>query len=77
MQIKILIFGGLYEVIKESILYVEDVFTTNSLIENLNSKYPGLQDMQYQISVNKNIIYQNTNLKDMDELALLPPFAGG
>ncbi len=55
-----------------------------SLVENLTIlttelelKYPKLKDLNYKFAVNQTMVTENINLADNDEIALLPPFAGG
>ena len=54
---------------------------TTSTVEHLNklilSKYKPLKDAVYTLVCNKKIIQNNQPLKAKDEIALLPPFAGG
>jgi len=47
------------------------------LLETLKTKYSLLQTADFQVSVNFTIIQDNPILNDGDEIALLPPFAGG
>ena len=51
------------------------------LTEALNTAYPRIGDLIQQrrvlISVNQEIAHPETEIKDGDEVALLPPFAGG
>lgn len=49
----------------------------NSLKENLFNEFPKLKKYKFQIAVNKEKIENNISLGDDDEVALLPPFAGG
>ena len=51
------------------------------LIAALDGAYPQigelLQKRKVLVSVNQEIAHPDTNIKDGDEVALLPPFAGG
>lgn len=53
----------------------------NTSIQELESllleRYPSLENMTYNIALNLSITDKTTLLKDGDELAFLPPFAGG
>ncbi len=77
MKIKILFFGNLTEVIGSNELSLSDIEHTDGLNNNLQYDYPELKAMTYRIAVNQEIINGNISLKDGDEVALLPPFAGG
>ena len=46
------------------------------LLDYLYSKYPGLKGKEFQVSQNQELISNKTNITG-EELALLPPFAGG
>ena len=43
----------------------------------LLTKYPKLQNISFIIAVNQTIVSENTTVNESDEIALLPPFAGG
>jgi len=77
MKIKVLLFGALSNIADKSILYIENVIDTESLVLNLEKDYPKIINRKYKISVNQNIINENYVFKENDEVALLPPFAGG
>jgi len=77
MNIEILLFGRLTEVVGESSLQLEDVADTNQVIKYLHDKYTGLQQMNYQVAVDQVIIHHNKLLTDGMKVALMPPFSGG
>jgi len=51
------------------------------LVHLLHAQYPQVGEMivkkQVLISINQEIAHQETEIKPTDEIALLPPFAGG
>lgn len=51
------------------------------LVELLNAGYPMIGELIYKkkvlVSVNQEIAHDETEIRDGDEIALLPPFAGG
>ena len=77
MQVKILIFGQLAEIVSDHTLTIADIADTNSLVKELNKRYPALVQARYIIAVDKQTVTTNTNLKDGSTVALLPPFSGG
>ncbi|UCG28966.1 MAG: MoaD/ThiS family protein [Bacteroidales bacterium] len=77
MKIEVLFFGVLTEVSKVDKLVIHDVKNLEGLMNELNIRYPDLQKYTFQISVNREIIHKNKSFKDGDEVAFLPPFAGG
>ena len=76
MQINIIIFGQLCELLGENLI-LSDISDTDSLIAFLNKKYSGLVDKKYMIAVNKKLITANTILTDNSTVALMPAFSGG
>lgn len=76
MQINIIIFGQLCELLGEN-LVLNDINDTDSLITVLNKNYSGLMDTKYIIAVNKKLITGNTLLMDNSIVALMPAFSGG
>lgn len=77
MKIKILFFGILSDITGKEELHLTDVNFTGELNSRLHSMYPRITNVTYRIAVNKEMISNDTKLKDGDEVALLPPFAGG
>lgn len=79
MNIKLLLFGVLADIVGEKSLNLEekDIKSTDDLLRYTKTRYPELEKYKFQVSVNQSIITENTILKNKDEVALLPPFAGG
>lgn len=77
MQIQIMIFGQLTDIINNNTLTVTGIADTNSLVTELNKRYPALADTKYMMAVNKQTVTANTALKEDSIVALLPPFSGG
>lgn len=76
-RIKILAFGMVAEKINATEFYLQDVNSTNELLDILHEKYPQLKEMKFTLSVNRNIANQNVSINAGSEVALLPPFSGG
>ena len=59
----------------------EELFNHYSSIQELRTdllvKYPDLGKINFKIAVNHTIIEDNCDVIGNDEIALLPPFAGG
>ena len=58
----------------------EQFSSVNSLYElqsKIESQYPEIKRITYALAVNQSIIRVDVELNDYDEIALLPPFAGG
>ncbi len=81
MKITILFWGVLTEVTQEQQIDLEVDSTTNllQLKEQLIRQYPDLIKYHHQIAVNQDLaqIEEELVLKEGDEIALMPPYAGG
>jgi molybdopterin converting factor small subunit len=55
--------------------------SVKNVIELVNKRYPKIGELIYQkkilVSVNQEIAHDDTKVQEGDEVALLPPFAGG
>ncbi len=79
MNIRIRYFGQIAEVIgkEEEHRDVTDGSTLNELELELKSRYK-LEDIYYQIALNQQMEeIKETVLNNNDEVAFMPPFAGG
>ncbi len=77
MNITVLIFGQLEEITDSAKLSFDNVKDTNSLVHELEIRYPSFTSASYTIAVDKKIIKENTSLNPGATVALLPPFSGG
>lgn len=77
MKVNVLLFGSLIEKTGKTEISVKNIETSNKLIEELSERYPFLMKTTFAVAVNQTIIKGNIQLNDGDEIALLPPFAGG
>ena len=76
MHVEVLFFGKLIEITGSS-LVLEQVTTTDELLQQLRLQYPLLAAEKYIVAVDKKTIATNTTLTDNCTVALLPPFSGG
>lgn len=76
MAVKIRLFGQLKDITGESELF-SDAADTERLTREMAIRYPGLENLNYLIAVDRNIVQANTEIKAGQELALLPPYSGG
>ena len=73
--IKIISFGRLKEILGSDLeLEAEN---SDGLLNQLNEKFPQLKNLILRIAVNQTIISENTDLKNNDVVALMPPYSGG
>ncbi len=78
MKINVLFFGNLKEITQVHQLEVGLVQTLSALQEYLNDRFPELREQPYKLALNQALVHvENKKLNDGDEVALLPPYAGG
>jgi molybdopterin converting factor small subunit len=77
MRVTVLFFGVLSEVAETGTKFYNDVNSLEHLKIRLSDDYPQMVHYSYRVSVNNEIMDEDRLLKDGDEIALLPPFAGG
>ena len=79
LNINIKYFGMLEEAVKadSEIIKVNNSVTVEELKRVILEKHPKLKKMDFQVARNLSIAAGDEIVNDNDELALLPPFAGG
>ena len=77
MELRIMIFGQLTDIINGNELILTDITDTNNLVSELNKRFPAMAGTKYMMAVNKQTVTANTILKEDSIIALLPPFSGG
>lgn len=75
-MIKLKVFGQLTDIIESEEIVLESS-SLDDLKKELIRSYPILEKYSYQFSVNHEIVFENKHLNPEDEIAILPPFAGG
>ena len=79
MKISVKYFGLIAEktnVGSEEIL-IDNSANLNLFLDSLKEKHPFLANLSFKTAVNQIIINENQDLKENDEVAILPPFSGG
>jgi len=77
MKVTVLFFGVLTEITGTGTKFYNDVRTLEDLKIRIADDYPEIVHYDFMVSLNNEIISENPVLNDGDEIALLPPFAGG
>jgi len=77
MQVRVIFFGVLAEVATINVKFYSDVRSLGHLKMLIQDDFPEFVHYNFRISVNSIIVNNDPELKDGDEIALLPPFAGG
>ncbi len=76
MAVKILLFGQMKQITGASEI-ITDATDTDALVREMAIRFPLLENLNYLIAVDRNIVQENTLIKAGQELALLPPYSGG
>lgn len=77
MEINVLFFGVLAEVTGYSHKHYRYIKSFGDLRLRIEDDFPEIVHYNYRIAVNNEIINADPVLNDRDEIALMPPFAGG
>ena len=77
MQVKVLFFGVLAEVTGTSCKHYWEVNSFGDLRLRILYDFPEVSHYNYRISHNSEIVNQDPVLNEGDEVAFMPPFAGG
>ncbi|MBK8981198.1 MAG: MoaD/ThiS family protein [Ignavibacteria bacterium] len=79
MKVKVLYFGVTADITGKEQELIAEAKDLNSLRAILTSLYPGLKNANFRFAVNLKLIndINSLTLNKGDEVALLPPFAGG
>lgn len=77
MKIKVLLFGNLGEKAGQKSLELEGVDTLQGCREALEQQVPALRGQVYLTAVNQDLVRGDVPLQAGDEIAVMPPFAGG
>ncbi len=77
MEIKVIFFGVLTEVTGYNVKLYNNVNSVGDLRLRIEDDFPEIAHYSFRISVNQQIINGDAQLNDGDEVAYLPPFAGG
>lgn len=77
MEIHVLFFGVLAEVTKTSFMHYRGVSSFEGLKMRIKDDFPEIDHYNFRIAVNNEIVNEDPVLKDGDEVAYMPPFAGG
>ena len=80
MSVNIKFFGNLTEVTgldQITMDHASPVFGSDILKEKLKNIYPALGACKFTVAVNQIVTSGNQDIHDGDEVALLPPYAGG
>jgi len=81
LKVKILYFSSIKDKIKkrEEILEIPENTTVYQLVKILEKKYPDISDPLHtvMIAVNEEYVDNETELKEGDIIAIIPPVSGG
>ncbi len=75
MKIRVKTFGSLCGLLDHE--FAIEASDTNELMNILNTEHPSLLGRKLLVAVNNTIIKENTRLKELDTVVLMPPYSGG
>ena len=77
MKIQVKFLGMIAEATGLNSVEIHNIHDIDSLKKELRLIFPKLNNCNYVFAVNKKIEAHNIQFSNADEIALLPPFAGG
>ncbi len=77
MDITVLFFGILAEVTGVQRKHYQGIKSFDDLRQRIGDDFPQVVNYNFRIAVNNKIINEDPLLRQDDEVAYLPPFAGG
>jgi len=80
MKIKVKYFGLLADLTgcSEEVIDAENNLSSRELQELIHNKYPVFKEYEFNLAVNQSILQREAvKLEEKDEIAFLPPYAGG
>ncbi len=77
MEISVLFFGVLAEITGTSRKNYRDIKSFGDLKQRIRDDFPEIVHYNFRIAVNNKIVNEDPLLRQDDEVAYLPPFAGG
>lgn len=79
MKIKLKYFGMVAEITNtsEELIEVDKHSSSTNLVKLLEEKFHSLNQLDYRLAINQELIHENVELKENDTIAVLPAFAGG
>ncbi|HSL86228.1 MAG TPA: MoaD/ThiS family protein [Bacteroidales bacterium] len=77
MDIEVLFFGVLADVTGTGRKHYSDVTSFGDLKHRIEDEFPEIVHYTFRIAVNNEIVNEDPLLAGGDEVAYLPPFAGG
>jgi molybdopterin converting factor small subunit len=77
MEVKVLFFGVLTELAAADIKIYSGVSSLDDLIHRVIDEVPEIANFNFRIALNNEFIEGNPELNNGDEVAFMPPFAGG
>jgi len=77
MEIHVLFFGVLSEVTGTHRKHYRDISSFGDLKHRIEDDFPDIVHYNFRFAVNNRIVNDDPLLRHDDEVACLPPFAGG
>jgi len=76
-MVHVKLYGYVADIIGKGSIEIELPCTVAELRVRVNALAEGLQDLQYHVAVDQDLVGNDIELNEENEVAILPPFAGG
>lgn len=73
MAVNVVFMGGLADYTFTHSIQVDNCETIHALYQHLEERFPDLKTQPFKILLNNEVINREQDLKDGDEVVLLPP----
>jgi len=77
MAVKVRVFGILRSIVGSEELQVQHFEKLEELLDHLRKDFPEINRHNFVVAINQQVVNENEDINDGDEIALMPPFAGG
>ncbi len=76
-MIELVFFGQLTDITQTQSLVWEDVADTDTLIQQLQEKFPKMSTIKFMVAINNKMISESEPIVSGSKIAFMPPFSGG
>lgn len=76
-MIELVFFGQLTDITQMQSLEWEDVADTDTLIQQLQEKFPKISTIKFMVAVNNKMVSESEPITSGSKIAFMPPFSGG
>lgn len=77
MEIEIISFGRIAEIVGSQKLAINNIDDTDGLKAYLEEKFPELKALKYKLALDRQLVQDNSRVYHNSVVAIMPPFSGG